>query len=201
MPLLRLVEKRVGKVFLYPHQEEAMVFKTRIMDEAALERSLVRIAHQIIEKNDGVDNLCLLGIRTRGVPLSERLAKNICAIEGKSVDVGKLDITLYRDDLSQIAETPLVVGSEIPFSVEGKTVVLVDDVIYTTRTARAAMDAVIALGRPARVQLFALINRGHAEFPIKPDFVGKNIPTSKNEVVAVRLQETDGETAVLLYEK
>ena len=178
-----------------------MVFKTCIMDEAALERSLVRIAHQIIEKNDGVDNLCLLGIRTRGVPLSERLAKNISAIEGKSVDVGKLDITLYRDDLSQIAETPLGVGSDIPCSVEGKTVVLVDDVIYTTRTARAAMDAVIALGRPARVQLFALINRGHAEFPIKPDFVGKNIPTSKNEVVAVRLQETDGETAVLLYEK
>ena len=178
-----------------------MVFKTQIMDQAAVERSLVRIAHQIIEKNDGVENLCLLGIRTRGVPLSERVAKNIEAIEGRRVEVGKLDITLYRDDLSQIAETPLVVGNEIPFSVEGKTVVLVDDVVFTTRTARAAMDAVIALGRPAKIQLFALINRGHAEFPIKPDYVGKNIPTSKNEVVAVRLQETDGETAVLLYEK
>ena len=178
-----------------------MVFKTQIMDQAAVERSLVRIAHQIIEKNDGVENLCLLGIRTRGVPLSERVAKNIEAIEGRSVEVGKLDITLYRDDLSQIAETPLVVGNDVPFSVEGKTVVLVDDVVFTTRTARAAMDAVIALGRPARIQLFALINRGHAEFPIKPDYVGKNIPTSKNEVVAVRLQETDGETAVLLYEK
>ena len=178
-----------------------MVFKTQIMDRSAVERSLVRIAHQIIEKNDGVENLCLLGIRTRGVPLSERVAKNIEAIEGRSVEVGKLDITLYRDDLSQIAETPLVVGNDVPFSVEGKTVVLVDDVVFTTRTARAAMDAVIALGRPARIQLFALINRGHAEFPIKPDYVGKNIPTSKNEVVAVRLQETDGETAVLLYEK
>lgn len=178
-----------------------MVFKTQIMDRSAVERSLVRIAHQIIEKNDGVENLCLLGIRTRGVPLSERVAKNIEAIEGRRVEVGKLDITLYRDDLSQIAETPLVVGNDIPFSVEGKTVVLVDDVVFTTRTARAAMDAVIALGRPARIQLFALINRGHAEFPIKPDYVGKNIPTSKNEVVAVRLQETDGETAVLLYEK
>ena len=178
-----------------------MVFKTQIMDRSAVERSLVRIAHQIIEKNDGVENLCLLGIRTRGVPLSERVAKNIEAIEGKSVEVGKLDITLYRDDLSRIAETPLVVGNDVPFSVEGKTVVLVDDVVFTTRTARAAMDAVIALGRPARIQLFALINRGHAEFPIKPDYVGKNIPTSKNEVVAVRLQETDGETAVLLYEK
>ncbi len=178
-----------------------MVFKTQIMDEAAVERSLVRIAHQIIEKNDGIENVCLLGIRTRGVPLSERLAENIRRIEGKSLEVGKLDITLYRDDLSQIADVPVMEGSEVPFSVEGKTVVLVDDVIYTTRTARAAMEAVIALGRPAKIQLFALINRGHAEFPIKPDFVGKNIPTSTNEVVAVRLKETDGETAVLLYEK
>ncbi|MBQ0134603.1 MAG: bifunctional pyr operon transcriptional regulator/uracil phosphoribosyltransferase PyrR [Clostridiales bacterium] len=178
-----------------------MHFKTQIMDEAAVDRSLIRIAHQIIEKNDGVDGLCLLGIRTRGVPLAERLAENIERIEGSSVDVGKLDITLYRDDLSQVFETPLLEGSEVPFSVEGKTVVLVDDVIYTTRTARAAMEAVIALGRPSRIQLFALINRGHAEFPIKPDFVGKNIPTSKNEVVAVRLKETDGETAVLLFEK
>lgn len=178
-----------------------MHLKTQILDEAAIDRSLVRIAHQIIEKNSGVDNICLLGIRTRGVPLAERLAKNIASIEGALIPVGKLDITLYRDDLSQIASGPMLEGSEVPFSVEGKTVVLVDDVIFTTRTARAAMDAVISLGRPAHIQLFALINRGHAEFPIKPDFVGKNIPTSKNEVVAVRLMETDGENAVLLFEK
>ncbi len=178
-----------------------MNFKTQIMDAAAIDRSLVRIAHQIIEKNDGVENVCLLGIHTRGVPLAQRVARNIAAIEGKNIEVGKLDITLYRDDLSQISADPVVERSEVPFSVEGKTVVLVDDVIYTTRTARAAMDAVISMGRPARIQLFALINRGHAEFPIKPDFVGKNIPTSKNEVVAVRLTETDGENSVLLFEK
>lgn len=178
-----------------------MEFKTQIMDRAAVERTLVRIAHQIVEKNDGTEGLCLMGIRSRGVPLALRLAKNIREIEGVEVPVGKLDISLYRDDLTQVADMPVVSRTEVPFSVEGKTVVLVDDVIYTTRTARAAMEAVIALGRPAKIQLFALINRGHAEFPIKPDYVGKNIPTSKNEVVAVRLQETDGETAVLLYEK
>ena len=178
-----------------------MQFKAQIMDEAAVDRTLVRIAHQIIEKNRGTDDLCLIGIRTRGVPLAERLAENIERIEGVRVPVGKLDITLYRDDLSTIAETPVISSTDVPFDIHGKTVVLVDDVIFTTRTARAAMDALIALGRPARIQLFALIDRGHAEFPIRPNYVGKNIPTSLKEVVVVRLRETDGENSVSIYEK
>ena len=178
-----------------------MEFKTQLMDEAAVERTLIRIAHQIVERNDGTDGRCLLGIRTRGVPLAERLAENIRRIEGVSVPVGKLDISLYRDDLSSLSETPVLSRTDVPFAVEGKTVVLVDDVVYTTRTARAAMEAVIRLGRPQRIQLFALINRGHAEFPIKPDFVGKNIPTSRSEVVCVRLRECDETTGVSIYEK
>ena len=178
-----------------------MQFKAQIMDEAAVERTLIRIAHQILEKNDGTEQLCLVGIKTRGVPLAERLAENIFRIEGVRVPVGKLDITLYRDDLSTIAEMPVVSDTNIPFSIEGKTVVLVDDVIFTTRTARAALDALISLGRPARIQLFAMVNRGHAEFPIKPDFVGKNLPTSRNEVVCVRLTETDGMTEISIYER
>ena len=178
-----------------------MVFKAQIMDEAGIERTLVRIAHQIVEKNHGTDGLCLVGIKTRGVPLAERLAENIERIEGVRVPVGKLDITLYRDDLTAVSDAPVVSDTHIPFDVNGKTVVLVDDVIFTTRTARAAMDALISLGRPARIQLFALIDRGHAEFPIRPNFVGKNIPTSLREVVVVRLRETDGENSISIYEK
>ncbi len=177
-----------------------MIFKAQIMDEAAVERTLVRIAHQIIEKNRGTEGLCLVGLKTRGVPLAERLADNIQHIEGVRVPVGKLDITLYRDDRTTAPDAVLA-DTEVPFDISGKTVVLVDDVIFTTRTARAAMDALIDMGRPARIQLFALIDRGHAEFPIKPDFVGKNIPTSLRETVAVRLRETDGETGVSIYEK
>ena len=177
-----------------------MVFKAQIMDEAGIERTLVRIAHQIVEKNHGTDGLCLVGIKTRGVPLAERLAENIQQIEGVRVPVGKLDITLYRDDLSTIADAPVVSDTCIPFDIRGKTVVLVDDVIFTTRTARAAMDALVSLGRPARIQLFALIDRGHAELPIRPNFVGKNIPTSLREVVVVRLRETDAENSVSIYE-
>ena len=178
-----------------------MICKAKIMDETAVERTLVRIAHQIIEKNGDDARLCLVGIKTRGVPLAERLAENIRRIDGRSVPVGKLDITLYRDDLSAVAEAPVVSDTNVPFDINGKTVVLADDVIFTTRTARAALDALIALGRPARIQLFALIDRGHAEFPIHPDYVGKNIPTSMKEVIAVRLAETDGETGVSIYEK
>ena len=176
-----------------------MVFKAQIMDEAAVERTLVRIAHQIIERNRGVENLCLIGLKTRGVPLAERLADNIERIEGVRVPVGKLDITLYRDDLTA-APDAVVSETEVPFDINARTVVLADDVIFTTRTARAAMDALIDMGRPARIQLFALIDRGHAEFPIKPDYVGKNIPTSLRETVAVRLREIDGETGVSIYE-
>ena len=174
--------------------------KAQIMDEAAVERTLVRIAHQIIEKNHGTDGLCLVGIRTRGVPLAERLAENIFQIEGVRPPVGKLDITLHRDDLSAAASVPVVSETDIPFDVNGKTVILTDDVIFTTRTARAALDALIDLGRPSRIQLFALIDRGHAEFPIRPNYVGKNIPTSRKEVVVVRLTETDGETGVFIFE-
>ena len=178
-----------------------MIYKAQIMDEAAVERTLIRIAHQIVEKNHGTENLCLVGIKTRGVPLAKRLAENIRRIEGVSVPVGKLDITLYRDDLSIVSDAPVVSDTDVPFDINGKTVVLADDVIFTTRTARAAIDALIALGRPARIQLFALIDRGHAEFPIHPDFIGKNIPTSLREVVAVRLKEIDGETCVSIYER
>lgn len=179
----------------------ALAFKAQIMDKAPFERTLVRIAHQIIEKNHGVDGLCLIGIKTRGAPLARRIAENIRAIEGVSVPVGELDITLYRDDLSTIADVPVVSGSSVPFSVEGKTVVLVDDVIYTCRTARAALDAVMKLGRPGRIQLFCMIDRGHAELPIKANYIGKSIPTSHNEVISVRLDETDGETSVVIHEK
>lgn len=176
-------------------------FKAEIMDEAAISRTLVRIAHQIIEKNPGVDDLCLIGIRSRGVPLALRLRQNILAITGKEVPVGALDITLYRDDLSTVAEKPLVSGTDVGFDVTGRTVVLVDDVIFTSRTARAAMDAVTDLGRPARIQLFCLIDRGHSELPIRSTFVGKNIPTSLNEVVGVKLAETDGENRVVILER
>ena len=175
--------------------------KAQLMDQAAVERALVRIAHQIVEKNHGTQGLCLVGIKTRGVPLARRLADNIRAIEGVEVPVGELDITLYRDDLSQVADTPLLGGTAVDFSVEGKTVVLVDDVIFTGRTARAAMDAVTDLGRPARIQLFALIDRGHAELPIKANYVGKNIPTALSELVSVKLAECDGETCVDLYDR
>ena len=162
-------------------------FKAKIMDEAAIDRTLVRIAHEILEKNDGTDDLCLIGIRTRGVPLAHRLAKNIEKIDGVQLPVGELDITLYRDDLSTVADAPVLNRTDIPFPIAGKTVVLVDDVIYTCR--------------PARIQLFALIDRGHSELPIKATYVGKNIPTAKSEVVAVRLQETDGENSVCILER
>ena len=178
-----------------------MEYKCTLLSPEDIARALRRIAHQIIEKNHGTRDLCLIGIRTRGVPLSYRLKDNIAAIEGSEVPVGELDITLYRDDLSTIADMPAVKGSKVNFDVTGKTVVLVDDVIFTGRTARAALDAVMELGRPARVQLCALIDRGHTELPIRANFVGKNIPTSLDEVVAVRLSETDDEEAVKIFVK
>ncbi len=176
-----------------------MEYKSTLLHPEDIERILKRIAHQIIEKNHGTEDICLVGIRTRGVPLAYRLAENIAAIEGKAIAVGELDITLYRDDLSLVGETPRVRETKIDFDVTGKTVVLVDDVIYTGRTARAALDAVMKLGRPQKIQLCALIDRGHSELPIKANFVGKNIPTSVDEVVAVRLRETDDEEAVKIF--
>ena len=178
-----------------------MEYKSTLLSPEDIARILRRIAHQIIEKNHGTEGLCLVGIHTRGVPLAYRIAANIEAFEGVRLPVGELDITLYRDDLSLICEAPTVKGSRVDFDVTGRTVILVDDVIYTGRTARAALDAVMELGRPARIQLCVLIDRGHSELPIKANFVGKNIPTSTDEVVAVRLQETDTEEAVKLFVK
>ncbi len=178
-----------------------MKFKAQIMNEDDVRRVLVRMAHQIIEKNHGTENLCLIGIKTRGIPLARRLAKNIKDIDNSDIPVGALDITLYRDDLEKIGVDPVLSETNVPFSVEGKTVVLVDDVIFTGRTARAALDAVMEIGRPARVQLAVLVDRGHSELPIKATFVGKNIPTSLSEVVAVHLSEQDGVTNVVINEK
>lgn len=177
-----------------------MKLKAQIMDDIAVERSIVRIAHQILEKNRGVDKLCIIGIKTRGVPLASRLVKAIHKIEGVTVDMGVLDISLYRDDLMEVNKDPKLNATDIPFSVVGKNVILVDDVIYTGRTVRAALDAIINIGRPATIQLAVLIDRGHRELPIRADYVGKNIPTSKSEVVAVHMEECDGETCVQLYE-
>ncbi len=171
------------------------------MDESAVDRTLTRIAHEIIEKNRGTDNIALIGIKTRGYPLAVRIAEKIRKISNTDVPVGMLDITMYRDDLSVISDSPVLSETHVSFDVTGLTVILVDDVIFTGRTARAALDAVMSLGRPARIQLFTLIDRGHLELPIKPTFVGKNIPTSLNEVVSVKLTETDGETNVSILEK
>nr|WP_246512303.1 bifunctional pyr operon transcriptional regulator/uracil phosphoribosyltransferase PyrR [Polycladomyces abyssicola] len=167
-----------------------------ILDEAAIRRALTRIAHEILERNKGVENTVLVGIRTRGIFLAQRLSERIRQIEGVSVPVGELDITLYRDDLTEKAEQPEVRGSEIPVEIHGKKVILVDDVLYTGRTVRAAMDALIDMGRPRMIQLAVLIDRGHRELPIRPDYVGKNVPTSQSELVAVLLQESDGIDAV-----
>ncbi len=174
--------------------------KAQILDHDGIRRSLTRIAHEIIERNKGTGKLVLIGIRRRGVPLAERLAKRIKEIEGRAAPVGILDITLYRDDLATLAHQPMVRSTEVSFSISGKTVVLVDDVIYTGRTIRAALDALLDLGRPEVVQLAVLIDRGHRELPIRADYVGKNVPTSRKEAVSVRLKEIDGEEKVLILE-
>lgn len=175
--------------------------KAQIMDEAAVNRAVTRISHQIVEKNKGAGNLVLVGIRRRGEPLAEQIRENILKIEGVDVPCGSIDIGFYRDDLSVVAENPQVRAAELPFSVDDKDLVIVDDVIYTGRTARAAIEAVFSCGRPRSIQLAVLIDRGHRELPIRPDFVGKNIPSSRNELIEVRLPQYDGETAVFLMEK
>jgi pyrimidine operon attenuation protein/uracil phosphoribosyltransferase len=173
--------------------------KAQVLDEAALDRALTRIAHEILERNGGAKDLAFVGLRTRGVTLAHRLAAKLAAIDGATVPVGTLDITLYRDDLD-MRGAPVIRGTDIPFSIKNKTVVLVDDVLYTGRTIRAALDALIDLGRPAMIQLGILIDRGHRELPIRPDFIGKNLPTSRRESVAVRLREHDGEDRVVIEE-
>ena len=178
-----------------------MKLKADLMSSEDMKRALKRMSHQILEGNHGAENLVFLGIRRRGVPLAERLSSNINVIEGVEVPVGQLDITLYRDDLSLISEEPVVNSSSVPFDITGKTVVLVDDVIYTGRTARAALDATSALGRAARIQLAVLVDRGHRELPIRADYVGKNVPTSGNELIAVQVEEIDGTEGVKLFEE
>ena len=174
--------------------------KATIMDEMSVVRALKRISHEILEKNDGAENLCLIGIKRRGVPISEIIAANIKEIEGTEVPTGVLDITFYRDDLKHESADPVIKESTLPFDVTGKKVVLVDDVLYTGRTARAAMEAVIAHGRPALIQLAVLIDRGHRELPIRGDYVGKNIPTSKSERIMVRIEPFEDSKSVELYE-
>lgn len=174
--------------------------KARLMDEAAVNRALMRLSHEIAERNRGVENVCLVGIRRRGEPLAKHIRGNIERIEGVSVPCGSVDVRYYRDDLRPVAEEPIVSGAQLEFSVAEKTVVLVDDVLYTGRTARAAVEAVLACGRPRAIQLAVLVDRGHRELPIRADFVGKNVPTSHTELIEVRLPEYDGETGVFLME-
>ncbi len=175
-----------------------MKYKALLFDENILDRSLRRIAHEILETTEDPGKLCLIGIKTRGVPIGERLANLIWQFEHVRVPVGTLDITLYRDDRTAVKD-PIVSESAIPFDITGKEVILTDDVLFTGRTARAALDALMRFGRPAKIKLATLVDRGHRELPIRPDFVGKNIPTSKAEIVKVSLQETDGKDAIELY--
>ena len=177
-----------------------MKLKAQIMDEAALNRALMRISHEIAEKNKGVDNLLLVGIRRRGEPIARRIQANIQKIENVEVPCGSIDIRFYRDDLTVLADSPQVQRTELPFDVMDRDVVLTDDVLYTGRTARAAIEAVFSCGRPRSIQFAVLVDRGHRELPIRADFVGKNIPTSRSELVEVRLPEFDGETGVFLMD-
>lgn len=175
--------------------------KTQLMSASEIERTLVRLAHEIVEKNGGLDSLGLVGIRRRGVPIAERLARFMERVEKKAVPVGKLDITFYRDDLSTVGPRPIVKKSDIGLDVEGKNIVLVDDVLFTGRTIRAALDALFSYGRPRRVQLCALIDRGHRELPIEAAFVGRHVQTTMNEVIEVKVTEVDNADKVLLMEK
>jgi len=168
----------------------------RIMTADEIRRATIRLSHEIVEKQAGTDGLLLIGIQRRGVPLARRIAAAILENEGAEVPVGALDITFYRDDLSMVAQQPVVKGTELPSGIDGRTVVLVDDVLYTGRTIRAAMDALVDFGRPQAIRLAVLVDRGHRELPIRADHVGKNVPTSREELVRVHLEETDGEDGV-----
>jgi pyrimidine operon attenuation protein/uracil phosphoribosyltransferase len=181
-----------GEVFL------KKLRKAVVMDTSQLRRTIMRIAHEIVERNGGTEDIILVGIRNRGVPLADRIAKAIESFEGKSVPVGALDITLYRDDIQMISPNPLVGKTEINDDISERVVVLVDDVLFTGRTVRAALDELTDFGRPKSIQLAVLVDRGHREYPIRADFVGKNVPTSSTETVVVLLNETDGEEQVVL---
>lgn len=177
-------------------------YVSQVMDADRMSRALTRMAHEILERNRGLDELALVGIRTRGVPIARRLAKSLREINGDDIPTGALDITLYRDDLMRnpVGPQPLVRRTEIPFSIDDRKILLVDDVLYTGRTIRAALDALIDFGRPRAIQLIVLVDRGHRELPIKADYVGKNLPTSSKQSVRVRLQEIDGVDEVALEE-
>ncbi|NLJ71434.1 MAG: bifunctional pyr operon transcriptional regulator/uracil phosphoribosyltransferase PyrR [Syntrophomonadaceae bacterium] len=178
-----------------------IVEKHKVMDDMGMKRALTRIAHEIIEKNKGVENVVIIGIRRRGGPLADRLGEIIRNIEGVDIPVGILDITLYRDDLTTLGPNPQVHRTEVNFNINDKVIVLVDDVLYTGRTVRAALDALIDIGRPRSIQLAVLVDRGHRELPIKADYIGKNTPTSKSEIITVKVEEIDGKDEVLIEEK
>jgi pyrimidine operon attenuation protein / uracil phosphoribosyltransferase len=175
--------------------------KSQLMSASEMDRTLVRLAHEILEKSDDLERLALIGIRRRGVPIAQRLARKISDLEKREVPVGILDINLYRDDLSTVGAKPVLNATEIPFDINGKDIILTDDVLYTGRTIRAALDALFDHGRPARVQLLCLIDRGHRELPIEARYVGRKVQTSSNEIIEVKLQEVDGMEKVLLVEK
>ena len=174
--------------------------KSQLMDEQAMRRALMRISHEIVEHNRGVDKLALIGIHRRGVPLAEIIRDNIRQIEGVELPLGVLDITYYRDDLSLLGEHPEVKSTDVPFTVTGRDIIMVDDVIFTGRTARAALDAIMDMGRANTVQYVALIDRGHRELPIRADYVGKNVPTSRSELIAVMVEQFDGVNRVALFD-
>ena len=178
-----------------------LIKKKVVLDESSIMRGLTRIAHEIVERNKGGENIVLIGIKTRGYPLAKRLQEKIKQIEGIDVPYGKLDITLYRDDLQTELKDPELIATDIATDIKNKTLILVDDVLYTGRTVRAAMDAVMDIGRPAQIQLAVLIDRGHRELPIRADYVGKNIPTSKEEIIVVELTEQDEQDEVSIYHK
>ena len=178
-----------------------MNIKSRLIDHQGFQRTLTRLAHEILELNKGSETIALVGIRTRGEFLARRLAEKIQEIEHRELQVGFLDITLYRDDLRGKLNQPILKGTDIMFDIAGKNIILIDDVLYTGRTVRAALDALIDLGRPATIQLAVLVDRGHRELPVKADFIGKNCPTSPNEEVRVLMKEIDGEDGVILVEK
>jgi pyrimidine operon attenuation protein/uracil phosphoribosyltransferase len=193
---------RAGGADRGPNPRSVMEFneKAVIMNAGDMARAMKRMAHEVIEANRGADNLVLLGIQRRGVPLARRLGESIKQVEGIDVPSGSLDITFYRDDLSKLGPTPQVASTEMPFDVNEKIIILVDDVLYTGRTVRAALDVIMDWGRPQAIRLAVLVDRGHRELPIRPDFVGKNVPTSQREIIKVKLEEYDGTEEVVVGE-
>lgn len=177
-----------------------MIEKAQLMDEKAIGRAITRISHEIVERNKGIEDIVLVGIKTRGLPIANRIANKIEQIEGIKVNTGEVDITLYRDDLKEINLDPVINGSKINFDINNKKVILVDDVLYTGRTVRSALDAIMDLGRPTSIQLAVLVDRGHRELPIRADYVGKNVPTSNKEIISVKLVEIDEQDSVTINE-